>query len=180
MKRFVKTFLIMVAMVGLLFVVSAQAMMSIGGGTGTMGTFMQMPTAQQMFEYGPTTAPVAGTGVSTTMPIGVGAVAMGGNTITIHAAIGQFPSPMDMYLTVYAPAIDPFNIYLMRPDGSLQPVNMGFEPWMTGVTAVDQTPITDMPTSTLPKGTYTVGLMATPAGGNMSTYYMWTTHLVVQ
>ncbi|MDA8105255.1 MAG: hypothetical protein M0Z71_07700 [Nitrospiraceae bacterium] len=180
MKKLVKTLFFMVTMVGLLFVVSAQAMMSVGGSSGTMGTFMQMPTGHQMFEYGPTTAPVVGSDVSTTMPLGVGPVAMGGNTITVHAAVGQFSSPMDMYLTVYAPAVDPFKIYLMRPDGALRPASMGFEPWMTGVTSVDQTPVTNMPTSALPKGTYTIGLMATPAGGNMSTYYMWTTHFVVQ
>ena len=176
-------------LVGILaFIGSAQAMMIGGSGgsgmttgtSGTMGTFMQMPTAQEMFEYGPTTTPVAGTDISTTMPVGVGPVAMGGNTITVHVALGQFSSPMDMYLTVYAPAVDPFKIFLMHPDGTLKPVSMGLQPWMTGVTAIDQTPITNMSTTGLDKGTYTVGLMATPTGGNRSTYYMWTTHFVVQ
>ncbi len=177
MKKLVKTSLIMVAMVGLLFATGAQAMM---GGTGTMGTYMQMPTGQQMFEYGPVTAPVTGTDTSTAMPIGVGAVAMGGDTITAHIAVGQFSNPMDMYLTVYAPAVDPFNVLLMRQDGSFQPLSAGFEPWMTGITSIDQTPINNMPTSSLPKGTYTVGLMATPSGGNMSAYYFWTTHFTVK
>jgi hypothetical protein len=171
MKKLIKMFFVMVVLLGLTFAVNAQAM---------MGTFMPMPTAQDMFEYGPTTVPVMGTDISTTMPIGVGPVAMGGNTITVQVAIGQFPGPMDMYLTVYALAIDPFNIFLMRPDGTFQPVSAGFEPWIAGVTAIDQTPVTNMPTSSLPKGTYTVGLMATPTGGNMSTYYMWTTHFIVQ
>jgi len=190
MKR---TILVLMLTCLLAFTVNAQAMMGTGGsagttgGTGTasgstgmMGTYMQMPTGQQMFEYGPTTAPVVGTDISTAMPIGVGSVAMGGNMITVHAAIGQFSNPMDMYITAYAPAIDPFNIFVMRQDGTFWPVSMGLEPWMTGVTSVDQTPITNMPTSELPKGTYTVGLMATPSGGNMSTYYLWTTHFVVQ
>ena len=170
-----------ILMVMLAYMGTADAgMMGTGGSTGTMGTFMQMPTAQEMFEYGPTTTPVAGTDISTTMPIGVGPVAMGGNTITVHVALGQFSGPMDMYLTVYAPAVDPFKIFLMHPDGTLKPVSMGLQPWMTGVTAVDQTPVPNMSTSGLEKGTYTVGLMATPTGGNMSTYYLWTTHFVVQ
>ncbi len=169
----------MVALTGLLFATGAQAMM---GGTGTMGSYMQMPTGQQMFEYGPVTSPVAGSDMSTPMPIGVGAVAMGGDTVTVHTALGQFSNPMDMYITAYAPAIDPFNIYLMRPDGSFEPVSMGFQPFMTGVTSIDQTPIANMPTSSLPKGTYTLGLMATPAGDNASgsAYYMWTTHFTVK
>ncbi len=43
-----------------------------------------------MFTYGPTTSPVTGADISTSMPVGVGPVAMGGNMITVHAAIGQF------------------------------------------------------------------------------------------
>ena len=171
----------------LAFMGSAQAMMGSTGGSGmtsgssgTMGTLMQMPTAQQMFAYGPTTGPVMGTDVSSTMPIGVGTVAMGGNMVNVHVAIGQFSNPMDIYLTVYAPSVNPFNIYLVQPDGTLKPASMGIEPWMAGVTSVDQTPVTNMPTSSLAKGTYTVGLMATETGGNMSTYYLWTTHFVVQ
>lgn len=175
MKKLTKLFFVMVVLAGLLFVGSAQAMMGIGGG----GTFMQMPMTQEMFEYGPTTVPVMGTDISTTMPIGVGPVAMGGDMITVHAAIGQFSNPIDIYLTVYAPAVNPFTIYLVHPDGSLKPVSMGIEPWMTGVTDIDQT-VADMPTSSLEKGTYTLGLMATPTGGDRSTYYMWTTRFVVQ
>ncbi len=190
MKR---TTLVLMLTCLLAFAGSAQAMMG-SGGTGTttggtttttgstamMGTFMQMPTARQMFDYGSTTSPVMGTDISTAMPIGVGPVAMGGNMITIHTAIGQFSNPMDVYLTLYAPADNPFNIYMMHPDGTIKPVSEGIEPWMTGVTSIDQTPVNNMPTAGLQKGTYTVGLMATPSGGNMSTYYMWTTHFVVQ
>ncbi len=179
-KKLVKTSFVTVVLVALIFAVNAQAMMGNGGTTGTMGIFMQMPMAQEMFQYGPTTTPVMGTDVSTTMPIGVGSVAMGGNMITIHAAIGQFTNPMDMYFAIYAPALDPFNIYLMHQDGNLEPVSTGIEPWMSGVTGIDQTPVSNVPTSSLTKGTYTLYLMATPTGGNMSTYYMWTTNFVVQ
>jgi hypothetical protein len=162
----------------LVFAASAHAMM---GSTGTMGTYMmQMPTGQQMYEYGAVTSPIAGSDVSTAMPLGVGAVATGGNTITVQAAVGQFSGPMDMYITAYAPGIDPFNIYVMHQDGSFWPVSAGFEPYMTGVTSINQTPITNMATSSLPKGTYTLGLMATPSGSNISSYYFWTTHFAVQ
>ncbi len=172
-----KTLLAVTTICLLALSVSAQAMM---GSTGTMGTYMQMPTGHQMFEYSPVTSPVAGADVYTSMPIGVGAVAMGGNTITIQAAIGQFTNPMDMYLTVYAPAVDPFNIYMYHPDGTIRPVSDGIEPWITGVTSVDQTPISNMPTSSLPKGTYRVGLTAVETGSNMANYYMWTTNFVIQ
>ena len=139
-----------------------------------------MPMAHQMFTYAPTTDPVTGTDISTSMPIGVGPVAMGGNMITVHAAIGQFTNPMDMYLTVYAPAVDPFNVYMYHPDGTIRPVSEGVQPWITDVTSIDQTPISNMPTSGLPKGTYRVGLTAVESGSNMANYYMWTTNFVIQ
>ncbi len=197
-----KTLFLAVATICLLTLsVSAQAMMGssgstgmmTGSGTGTtsvsststgvngmMGSYLQMPMAHQMFAYGPTTSPVTGTDISTTMPIGVGPVAMGGNMITVHAAIGQFSNPMDFYLTVYAPAVDPFNVYMYHPDGTIRPVSEGVEPWMAGVTSIDQTPISNMPTSGLAKGTYTIGLTAAETGSNMANYYMWTTNFVIQ
>lgn len=98
------------------------------------------------------------------MPVGVGPVAMGDNMITVHAAIGQLSNPMDIYLTVYAPALDPFNICIMHPEGTIKPVSDDVEPRMAGVTAIDQTPVTNMPTSGLAKGKYPVGLMATETG----------------
>ena len=108
-------------------------------------------------------------------------MAMGGDMLTVHAKVGQFPVPMDMYLELYAPSIDPFNIYLLNQSGDLQPVSMGMSPWMTGVTSVDAMPFgTDIPTSTLPKGTYYLGLMAAPAGTNMATYDLWITNFVIQ
>jgi len=192
-----------VVFVAVLMVDSSQAVMNGGssmGGTGNtgissgmggsgsnampfgngaaMGTIM-MPTAQEMFQYGMTTDPIAGTGVSTTMPIGVGSVAMGGNMLTIHAAIGQFSNPMDMYFALYAPSVSP-NMFLLHQDGTLKPISNGLTPWMSNVTGIDQVPFGNIPTSMLPMGTYTLYLMATPSGTNMSTYYMWTTQFVIQ
>jgi hypothetical protein len=162
------------------FAAYSDAMM-IGGGGATMGSgMMQLPTSQQMFTYGATSAPLTGIDFTTTMPIGVGPVAMGGNTLSVQVATSEFASPVDMYFAIYAPSIDPFNIYMLRPDGSLQPASSGVEPWMSGVTSVNQAMFGNIPTSSLPKGTYTMGLMAAPAGANMSTYYLWMTNFTIQ
>lgn len=158
----------------------SEAMM-VGGGGGTMGYgMMQMPAGQQMFTYGATSAPITGSDFNTTMPIGVGSVAMGGNMLSVQVATSQFESPVDMYFAIYAPSIDPFNIYMLHPDGSFQPASSGMEPWMSGVANVNQAMFGSIPTSALPKGTYTMGLMATPAGANMSTYYLWMTNFTIQ
>ena len=154
------------------------------GGTGSssgMMSVMPMPTSQMMFSAGPTTGPVIGSSPQDSMPIGVGSVAMGGNMLTIHAQVGQFEMPMDMYFELYAPSIDPFNVYMLDQQGNIQPVSMGMTPWMTGQTSIDQMPLgTGIPTSSLPTGTYYLGLMATPAGSNMATYYLWMTNFVIQ
>ena len=61
---------------------------SMGTGTGTIGgtmgsVMLQMPMAQQMFSYGPTSGPVTSSDVTTMMPIGVGSVAMGGTNLGV-------------------------------------------------------------------------------------------------
>ncbi len=183
--------LILTTVVVFAFAAYADAMMTGGGGgtmgpgggtaTGTMGPGMlQMPISQQMFPYGATSAPLTGPDVTTMMPIGVGSVAMGGNSLSVQVATDDFASPVDMYFAFYAPSVDPFNIYMLHPDGSFQPASTGIEPWMSGVTSVNQPLFGNIPTSSLPKGTYTIGLMATPAGTNMSTYYLWMTNFTIQ
>lgn len=177
------------AVIGMLALAgTSYAMMGTGTGSNTgttvggalMGGYMQMPVAQQMFSYGAATAPIIGLDAANSMPIGVGSVATGGNMMTIHAAAGQFAGPMDFYFAMYAPAIDPFNVYLLHQDGSWHPVTGGVAPWMSGVTGVDQVLVDNVPTTGLPKGTYTLGLMAAPAGNNMASYYLWTTHFNIQ
>ncbi len=150
------------------------------GGGGTTGTMMPMPTGQQMFSYGPTSGPVTGSDVTTMMPIGVGSLAMGGTNLSVQVATGEFASPADMYFLLYVPSIDPFNVYTLHPDRSILPTSSGMEPWMSGVTSVNQSLFGNIPTSALPKGTYYMGLMATPAGATMSTYYIWVTNFTIQ
>ena len=157
--------------------------MNYGGSSSPSGMMlaMPMPTSGMMFSSGPTTDPVIGSGPQDTMPMGVGTVAMGGDMLTIHAEVGQFEMPMDMYFELYMPSIDPFNVYLLNQQGGLEPASMGMSPWITGVTSIDEMPFgADIPTSMLPKGTYYLGLMATPAGSNMETYYFWMTNFVIQ
>lgn len=155
----------------------------ITGGKGPMGMMstMPMPTTQMMYTFGAINEPVLGSDPSTSMPIGVGSIAEGGNMMTIHTEVGQFQMPMDMYLAVFDPSVDPFNVYVMNPQGELQPTSMGLTPWMAGVTSMDQMPFgTDISTTGLPKGTYYIGLMTTPSGGDMSAYYFWTTSFTIQ
>lgn len=159
---------------------SSQAMMGSGNYAAMMGSYMMMPSGQMMFSFNPVVDPVIGTDASTTMPIGLGPVAVGGNMLSIHAAIGTFSAPVDMYFAIYAPAIDPMNVYLLHNDGSIEPTHMGMVPWKSGITAVDETLFVDIPASMLPKGSYMFGLMTVPSGSDMSRYYLWTTQVQIQ
>ena len=191
-RRLVYTLSVLGVFALMTFTGNTYAMMNSSGNMGTPGatetvpysgmmSTMPMPTSQMMFSSGPTLDPVIGAGPQNTMPMGVGSVAVGGDMLTIHAEVGQFPMPMEMYFELYAPSIDPFNIYLLNQEGGLQPVSMGTSPWITGVMSIDEMPFgANIPTSMLPKGTYYLGLMATPAGTNMETYYLWITNFVIQ
>ena len=182
-KHRIKSMVVVMTLIMMLIPAAYSEAMMDGGGTPGSGGMMNpgtmpMPSSQQMFSYGPMPAPVMGTDMAGTMPIGVGSAAMGGSMLTVHATVGQFAGPMDMYFTVYAPAIDPFTIFMVHPDGSIQPASMGVVPFMHGVTGMDQD-MANMPVSMLPMGTYTIGLMATPSGSAMSNYYLWMTSFEV-
>jgi len=192
-RRLVYTLGVLIVLALMAFTGNTYAIMNSGGAMGTLSgggetglssgmmSTMPMPTSQMMFSSGPTTDPVIGSGPQDTMPMGVGSVAVGGDMLTIHAEVGQFEMPMDMYFALYAPSVDPFNIYLLDQQGGLQPASMGMTPWISGLTSIDEMPFgANIPTSMLPKGTYYLGLMATPAGGNMATYYLWMTNFVIQ
>ena len=192
-RRFVYSLGVLIVLALMAFTGNTYAIMNSGGVMGTLSgvgetglssgmmSTMPMPTSQMMFSSGPTTDPVIGSGPQDTMPIGLGSVAMGGDMLTIHAEVGQFEMPMDMYFALYMPSIDPFTVYLLNQQGELQPASMGMSPWRTGVTRLDEMPFgADIPTSMLPKGTYYLGMMATPAGSNMGTYYLWMTNFVIQ
>ena len=127
---------------------------------------------------GPAT-PVLDTEPDGALPIGLGSAAEGGDTLTLQIGLNPFSEPVDLYLLLYAPAIDPNNIYQLGADGALHKVSDGMVPWKQGVTnAVHEDPLGDISISLLPPGTYDFYLMAAPSGTTAS-YLLWETTLVV-
>lgn len=124
-RRLVYTLAVLIVLALTAFAGNSYAMMNSGGNLGTPGSFsgmmstMPMMTSPMMFSSGPTTDPVIGADPQDTMPMGVGSVAVGGDMLTIHAEVGQFELPMDMYFAIYAPSVDPLNIYLLNQEGGL-------------------------------------------------------------
>ena len=114
------------------------------------------------------------------MPVGIGSVAQGGNTlnISVHA---DFNGPVDIYLGLHNPLVSP-DIFLLRPDYSLQALSAGFVPWKTNTTgSVNESLFGDIPAlALLPDlgGPYTVYFVVAPAG-NLSGFYLWQTSFFI-
>ncbi len=152
---------------------------------------MAVPSGQHVFpSYGPMTLPVVNTDPARAMPIGLGSAATGGTTVTLQIGIGEFSGPVDIYVGIYAPAINPDYIYILMPDnvtlqhvplnsltpnGTLQLSSVTFSPWMANTSGnIDETVLRSMAVSSLPQGTYSLYLLVTPAG-SLSSYYLWKT-----
>jgi len=144
-----------------------------------LGGVMPVPTSQEIFAYDPQPI-VMSTDPNTAKPIGVGSVATGGDTFSFHIGLSQFSGPVDVYVALSVPSIDPYNIYFLTSDYSLQPVYLGLVPWKKN-TPIDENPFGDISISgfPLPAGTYYLYLAVTPAD-SLESFYIWSTYFIVQ
>lgn len=143
---------------------------------------MPLPAAQQLFEYPPTALPVTSADPAMARPIGVGPVAEGGDTIRLRVSLLAFSGPVDLYVGIMAPAIDPYHLYLVRSDGQLMIFETDLVPWKTAVTSpVDEALFPDISVWALPPGQYHCYLLATPAGNkDLTSYDLWHTYFDVR
>ena len=142
-------------------------------------SIIPVPTTQQTFSYDPVASPIKSIEPAQAKPIGVGSVAMGGNTLSLHISLDQFAGPVNIYFAVYSKAIDPNNYYLLKPDNTFQTHATGFIPWRANTTGpIDEALLGDIPTSSLPPGIYDLYLLVSPSG-SPSNYYLWTTYFEI-
>ncbi len=153
-----------------------------------MPSGMGAPAGKMILPYPPVQAPVTNNDPTQAMPISVGAVAQGGNMLTVKAALGQFLSPMDVY-AAYGVSTDPDKLYILKSDNTVQALSFsdvikaiasavvpaGSEPWKIGTLGpINETIEDNIPVANLAPGTYTLYLLTTPAG-SMSNFYLWRT-----
>lgn len=151
----------------------------IGSVIVTAASRMQVPAGQQSFIYASTESPATNIDPAQARPISVGSVATGGNTITMQINTLQFSGAVDVYFGIFAPAIDPNNIYLLDQTGSLQLLAKGLVAWKKSTSApVSEVPFGDILKEALPSGTYFLYLLVTPEG-SLSNYYFWQTDFVI-
>ncbi|MGQ9797110.1 hypothetical protein [Desulfosoma sp.] len=141
---------------------------------------MPVPAAEQSFDYPPVADLVVAADPASARPIGVGPVAAGGDTIRLRVSLAAFSAPVDLYVGIVAPAIDPGHLYLVKPNGHLTIFSTELVAWKSGhAHAVDEFLFGNIPVSALPPGQYHCYLLATPAG-ILSAYYLWHTSFGVR
>jgi hypothetical protein len=161
----------------------------------TVSSPIAVPSGQRIFpSYGPMTLPVVSTDPAQAMPIGLGSAATGGATATLQIGIGQFSERVDIYVGIYAPSINPKDIYVLMPDnltllpvpldtlapnGTLQLSSVRVTPWMANTFGnINEIVLKSMLVSSLQQGTYSLYLLVTPAG-DVSSYYLWRTTAIL-
>jgi hypothetical protein len=128
--------------------------------------------------YGPIVSPVLNIDPAQAMPIAVGSVATGGNSVTVQLQTYPYEGAVDVYFAFSAPAIDPVHIYMVTPGGA-QPIESAvLIPYRTAVSSLAAVPFGDIPVSSLPPGTYSLLLAIMPTG-RLTAFDFWTTEFVV-
>jgi hypothetical protein len=146
---------------------------------------MSLPSSREVFPYDPVAIPLHASDPGQAMPIGLGAVAEGGNTLTLHIT-ASFQSPVNVYVTMFTPSsvgFMPSHVKMLGGGGMFKaPLTdddgMHMRRWKTGVTSVDESIISNVPLSQLKHGVYYVVMTATPTTGNKD-YYQWVTYFIV-
>ncbi len=160
--------------------------------TGTVtvnADIIPAPVGRTTLFFSPIATPVVGPTNSTSMPIGVGSVATGGNTLTIAIALGPYAVPVDVY-AAFVVSTNPLNIVNIRPDLTFENITFsdvaqalstgvvpaGVVPWMSNVsTEINVTLFSGVHTSNIAPGQYTAYLLVTPHGGNFAAFDLYTT-----
>jgi hypothetical protein len=137
---------------------------------------LPVPAAANTYSYIQTPDPVFDADPSQNRPFAVGDVDHG--TLSLHASFLPFDGLVDIYLGIYAPFIDS-SIWLIGPDNSFQKISAGLVPWRARTRGqVDEMLFGDIPLSSLPKGTYFLYTVVTPADST-TPYYFWSTGFTV-
>lgn len=137
-----------------------------------------VPSERVRLDYTATDSPVLNVSYLP-YPVGVGPVAGTGNLVNLRVGLYKFAGPVDLYVAVYAPSVDPDNYYLFTPDDSLVPATAAVPvPWKSGVTGpVEESLTGEIKDSQVPASTYYIYLMVTPPN-TTDNYYLLSTSFV--
>jgi subtilisin family serine protease len=162
----------------------------INVGAALTPALIPLPSGQMRLDYTPTDSPVLNVQYFP-YPIGVGPIAGSGDIINLRVGLYAFAAPVDIYVAVYAPAVDPDNYLVFTPGNKLKPFPIeGIDgklvtttadspvPWKHVVTGpIDESLSGEIPDSQLPASTYYIYLLVTPPD-RMDVYYLLSTSFV--
>ena len=96
-------------------------------------------------------------------PIGIGPLATGGNTLSLSVSLNEFEVPVDLFLALGIPGSD--SIIIMDDNNMPRDISEGLVPWAGNVRhALTETVFSNIPTDSIPTGTYRLYLLAVPTG----------------
>ncbi len=140
---------------------------------------MQVPAGQAIYTYPATEGPERGPNPSWARPIGVGAIANCGDTLSLSVAAERFSGAVDLYLAISL-AGPGGQIYFFGSDAGALSLSEELVTWKNGVAGpVDETLFVSIPTVGFPKGRYNLCLLACPAG-RLDVFYLWLTFFEVR
>ncbi|MCU7834140.1 MAG: hypothetical protein KZQ83_02715 [gamma proteobacterium symbiont of Taylorina sp.] len=135
---------------------------------------MTTPTVTQAFNYSPLKMPVTAIKPDNAFPMGLGSAADNGEQLDLLIDINGFSTPVDIYLALYAPVLNPNDIYLFTESGGIEGLNAaGLQSWRQDQTdPVSVTVLSQIPVNVLPHGIYTFYLIVTPAN-TLDPLWLW-------
>ncbi len=140
-----------------------------------------VPAGEEIFSYSAVAYPMEKGNLEKTKPLGIGSLAEGGPVLDLQASIGPFDGPVDVYVTMYAPAQpgsqQPSDMFYLRPDNVFEAVTTTPKAWQQAVTDINEH-ITGMATTELVPGPYVLIMTVTPAG-SQEHHYHWVTPFIV-
>lgn len=134
---------------------------------------LPVPSGKFFLHYAQEPVPVLGSAANEARPVGVGPVAAGGDSLTIRIALEE-TGPVDVYLILVVPSLasEPF---VFTAQGWQVVSTSGLVPWKKGFLGpLDETIVSGLPLSALPKAMYTLILGVTLPDG-LDSSYVWMT-----
>ncbi len=152
-----------------------------------------IPSGPQFFVYNPVVTPVVDTNLALAKPLAIGPLAQGGSLTNVQVALPQFQVPVDIYVIIYSPTVDPNTLFNFTPSLALQGISLdqflqatsaglppaGMTPWMTSVMEpVNSTLFSDFPASVYPPGEYSFFVIVT-LPNNLFNYDLFATSFAI-
>ncbi|NPA25018.1 MAG: VCBS repeat-containing protein, partial [Deltaproteobacteria bacterium] len=135
---------------------------------------LPLPTGQETYDYDDNGQTVRSDDPAACQPLGY---EIADNQLNLLLDLPAFADPVDIYVTLYAPEIDPNRFYYVTPDGTTEPLTTHLLPWATFTSGdLNETLISGIPINTLPFGHYYFYLLVAPANQSpLNRYYLWST-----